>query len=144
MGKVNTEMDDSPVTIGEAAARSGLTARAVRLYEQRGLLGPPERTPGGYHTYGSHQIATLGFIRQAKAVSLRLAEIGQILDLQRSGRQPCETVVDLLDQRIADIDRTMTDLRALRRNMAAARDRATDAARAGQCTMICRLIESAH
>lgn len=134
-------MDETRVTIGEAAARSGLTAKAIRLYESRGLLGPADRTPAGYRTYGSEQLAVLGFIRRAKAVGLRLDEIGRILDLQRSGRQPCNTVVDLLDERIADIDRTMADLRALRRTMTAARARATDAARSGREAVICDLIE---
>lgn len=129
------------MTIGEAANRSGLTAKAIRLYEQRGLLGALDRTPAGYRTYGPDDLSVLCFIRQAKNVGLHLDEIGRILDLQRSGEQPCSTVLALLTTRIADIDRTMADLRALRQTMMAARARATDAAASGRKAVICNLIE---
>ncbi len=49
----------------------------------------------------------------------------------------------MLDSRLADIDRTMADLKALRRTLVAARDRAKEAARSGQDGIICRLIETA-
>jgi len=137
-------IDERPITIGKAATLSGLTAKAIRLYERRGLLGPANRTSAGYRTYRRDDIAVLRFIRQAKAVGLHLDEIGRILDLQRKGRQPCTTVLDLLDERIADIDRTMGDLLALRRTMIAARARASTAAESGDTAIICRLIEITH
>lgn len=130
------------VTIGQAATLSGLTAKAIRLYERRGLLEPADRTAAGYRTYGPADVSVLKFIRQARAVGLRLDEIGRILDLQRNGRQPCATVLDLLEQRIAQVDRTMRDLRSLRRTMAAALSRAADAARSGDTAMVCQIIET--
>ena len=136
-------MNNQKVTIGEAATRTGLTAKAIRLYERRGLLGSPDRTPAGYRTYDPDDLAVLAFIRQAKNVGLHLDEIGRVLDLQRSGEQPCGTVLDLLNERIADIDRTMADLHALRKTMMTARARATHAAQSGQPAMICKLIEFA-
>ena len=69
-------MKDHTVTIGEAAARTGLTAKAIRLYERRGLLGAPERNHSGYRTYGANDLAVLSFIRQARNLGLRLDEIG--------------------------------------------------------------------
>lgn len=134
--------DDSRMTIGDAARQTGLTSKAIRLYEKRGLLDPAERTPAGYRTYGPDELSILRFIRQARAVGLRLDEIAQILELQRSGRQPCATVLDLLNERITDIDRTMADLKALRRTMITARARAQEAASAGEDAVICRLIET--
>ena len=141
MGKVKA-VGEPRITIGQAAKRTGLTMKAIRLYERRGLLGPAERTDSGYRTYGPEELAVLGFIRQAKAVGLRLEEIRTIIDLQRAGRQPCGTVIDLLDCRLADIDRTMADLKTLRATMAAARARAESAVRSGDAVVICRLIET--
>ena len=37
--------------IGEVAARSGVSRKAIRLYEARGILPPPRRTPAGYRRY---------------------------------------------------------------------------------------------
>ena len=134
-------MNDHTVTIGEAAARTGLTAKAIRLYERRGLLGVPERNHSGYRTYASNDLAVLSFIRQAKRLGLRLDEIGRVLELQRSDEQPCRMVLELLDERIADIDRTMADLRMLRQVMTTARAGASDAVRSGRTAVICKLIE---
>ena len=134
-------MNTQNVTIGEAAARTGLTAKAIRLYEHRGLLGTPERNRSGYRTYGVNDLAVLSFINQAKSVGLRLDEIGRVLELQRLGEQPCRTVLGLLDERIADIDRTIADLRALSNVMKTARAGATDGARSGRTAVICKLIE---
>lgn len=39
--------------IGELAARTGLSAKALRLYEARGLLRPDARSAGGYRLYGA-------------------------------------------------------------------------------------------
>ena len=140
MGKVKA-VGKARITIGQAAKRTGLTMKAIRLYERRGLLGPAERTDSGYRTYGPEELAILGFIRQAKAVGLRLEEIRTIIDLQRSGHQPCGTVIDLLDRRLADIDRMLADLKTLRATMVAARARAESAVRSGDEVVICRLIE---
>lgn len=136
-------MGEPRVTIGQAAKQSGLTSKAIRLYERQGLLGPAERTDSGYRTYGPEELDVLRFIRQSKAVGLRLEEIRRIIDLQRSGRQPCTAVIDLLNSRLVDIDRTMGDLKALRATMAAALARAEEAASSGDEAVICRLIETA-
>jgi hypothetical protein len=51
-------------------------------------------------------------------------------------------VVELLGRRLIAIDQTMADLRALRRTLPAAKNRARDAAWLGQDAVICRIIEA--
>lgn len=136
-------MEQSRATIGEAAELTGLTTKAIRLYETRGLIQPAKRTPAGYRTYGPDELALLRFIRQARTVGLRLDEIGRIIDLQRSEGRPCSMVIDLLDDRLADIDRTIADLRALRQTLAAARSQAEQAMASGRDAVVCTVIEAA-
>lgn len=136
-------MDNARVTIGEAAKLTSTTPKAIRLYERKGLLAPAQRTPAGYRTYGADDLAVLRFIRQATAVGLRLDEVGHIIGLQRNGQQPCSTVTDLLDRRLADLDRTMADLEALRHTLARVRAQAEKAAHSGRKAVVCRVIESA-
>lgn len=131
------------MTVGQAAAASGLSPKAIRLYETRGLIEPAERTESGYRTYGPDDVALLNFIRRAKSLGLRLDEIRQIIDLQRGGRQPCTTVLGLVDGRIAEIDNTIADLQALRTALAAVRRDAKAAIRAGRHAVVCTIIESA-
>ncbi|MFD9376531.1 MerR family transcriptional regulator [Streptomyces sp. NPDC059999] len=53
--------------IGEAAAAAGTTPRALRFYEQRGLLTPPARTASGRREYGPGEVARVRVIRDLLA-----------------------------------------------------------------------------
>jgi DNA-binding transcriptional MerR regulator len=128
------------VTVGRAAALTGLTPKAVRLYERKGLLPEAERTESGYRLFTADDLDVLHFIRRAKALGLTLDEIKDVLDLQRGGEQPCKRVTAMLDAHITEIDRKIADLRRLRRCLLTARRAATTARRAGQDAVICRII----
>jgi DNA-binding transcriptional MerR regulator len=62
----------------EAAKRLGVSAKALRLYEQRGLLTPP-RSASGWRTYGPAEMARAAEIATLRALGLSLAEIGQVM-----------------------------------------------------------------
>ncbi|GGW80873.1 MerR family DNA-binding protein [Streptomyces galilaeus] len=86
----------------------------MRIGEQAGLLPAPPRTSGGYCDYPRHALARLGFIRDAQAAGLTLAEIRSVLTLRDSGQAPCARVGALIDQHLAEIDRRMAELREAR------------------------------
>lgn len=129
------------VTVGQAAKRTGVSPKAIRLYESKGLLQTCRRTDTGYRLLDEDDLTVLKFIRQARAIGLRLGEIKEVLDLQRSGQQTCERVMDLLDTHIAEIDRTVSDLHALRRTLSNARDAALDSHRRQEDAVVCQIIE---
>lgn len=131
------------MTVKAAAEAAGVSPKAVRLWESKGLLPPAERTEAGYRLFTSEDIDVLRFIRQAKALDLSLAEIKDILDLQRNGAAPCGHVTALLDAHIGEIDRTLADLRALRRSLVEVRRTARDSQRRGEDAVVCRIIENA-
>lgn len=130
------------MTVGQAARAAGLTRRAVRLYEERGLLPCAPRTAAGYRLYDSDDVDTLTFIRRARALDLSLDDIGAILALRRGGTTPCTAVRALVDARIAEIDQAITDLRALRASLAATRqDAATPSPEPEPGAGVCPIIE---
>ena len=130
------------VTVGAAAQETRLSAKAIRLYERKGLLAPAERTEAGYRLFSPDDLAVLHFIRRAKALDLSLGEIKTVLDLQRGGEQPCELVTSILDTHLVEIDRKLADLRRLRESLRGARRSATSAQRDGNEAVICQIIES--
>lgn len=83
----------------------------------------------------------LQFIRRAKSLGLSLSEIAEVLDLQRGGAQPCGLVIGLLDGHLAQIERTLAELGALRRSLLAARNTAEESMRSGQEAVFCHIIE---
>jgi MerR family transcriptional regulator, repressor of the yfmOP operon len=66
--------------IGAAAERAGVSQRALRYYQQIGLLTPCACTPGGLRRYSEDDLARVARIRQLQALlGLNLDEIARVL-----------------------------------------------------------------
>ena len=92
----------------ETAARFGVSIKALRLYEQRGLL-TPLRSGAGWRTYGPDQIARLHQILALKRLGLSLARIGELL----AGPDALESVLALQEQVLARDSEQLTRALAL-------------------------------
>ncbi|MEU9347920.1 MerR family transcriptional regulator [Streptomyces sp. NPDC048278] len=66
--------------IGDAAAAAGTTPRALRFYEERGLLPPPRRTPAGQREYGPDEVARVRVVRELLALGLTVEDLCGIAD----------------------------------------------------------------
>jgi DNA-binding transcriptional MerR regulator len=67
--------------IQDVAAETGLTTRAIRYYEEIGLLRPAARSEGAYRLYDASDLERLRFIRDLRdEAGFSLAEIGQLLE----------------------------------------------------------------
>ncbi|MGH8349793.1 MAG: MerR family transcriptional regulator [Pseudomonas sp.] len=60
--------------IGRLAKLTGCTPKAIRLYEQMGLINEPERD-GRYRTYNAHHLEIVHLIRRAQIAGFKLAEM---------------------------------------------------------------------
>jgi len=133
---------EKSLTVSRAARRAGLTPKAVRLYERKGLLTPAPRTEAGYRLYQDQDVAVLQFVRRARALGLNLGDIREIIDLQRHGAQPCGRVLGIVDARLQEVDQALRDLRALRTALRKARAATTESQARGDAAVVCRIIES--
>src|SRR6478609_10383403 len=67
--------------ITEVAAETGLTTRAIRYYEEVGLLAPAARSDGDYRLYDASDLDRLRFIRDLRDdAGFSLAQIRQLLE----------------------------------------------------------------
>lgn len=110
--------------IGELAERAGLTTKALRFYEQAGVLSPPARTTAGYRDYDETVLARLRFVRAAQAAGLTLAEIRTVIIVREDLDAPCAHVTALLDRHAAALDQRIAELEATRAEVRRLRERA--------------------
>lgn len=71
----------------EAARRLGVSAKALRLYEQRGLL-VPVRSAAGWRAYGPAEMARAGEIAALRALGFSLAQVARVLQGDPQGLEP--------------------------------------------------------
>jgi len=71
----------------EAARRLGVSAKALRLYEQRGLVNPI-RTSAGWRAYGPAEMARAREIAVLRALGLSLAQVSRVLEGQAQDLEP--------------------------------------------------------
>ncbi len=76
-----TSIDPSLLRIQDVAAETGLTTRAIRYYEEIGLLEPAARSDGAYRLFDASDLERLRFIRSLRDdAGFSLAQIGQLLE----------------------------------------------------------------
>ncbi|MDM0018093.1 Cu(I)-responsive transcriptional regulator [Variovorax saccharolyticus] len=110
-------MSQAPFNIGEAASRSGVSAKMVRHYESLGLLPEVARTDAGYRQYTDSNVHTLRFIRRARDLGFSMAEIAELLKLwQNKGRASADVKRIALDH-AADLHRRIEEMTAMKRTL---------------------------
>ncbi|MGW6913070.1 MerR family transcriptional regulator [Kitasatospora sp. NPDC054939] len=117
--------------IGDAAAAAGTTPRALRFYEQRGLLPPPARTASGQREYGEAEVDRVRVIRKLLALGLTVEDLHSRADRlylldSRSEPTPCAVTAGagsfapVVAHRLAALDAEIDRLTRLRESLARA------------------------
>lgn len=106
------------MTIGQAAASSGVSPKTIRFYEELGLLKPAERFANRYRAYDESNIQTLRFIRRARDLGFSLQEIDKLLGLYRNRRRASEEVKRLALAHVAELDHKISELTRIRDTLA--------------------------
>ncbi|HEY6134598.1 MAG TPA: Cu(I)-responsive transcriptional regulator [Rubrivivax sp.] len=107
-------IDDGAFNIGEAAARSGVSAKMVRHYESLGLLPTVARTDAGYRRYGDKEVHTLRFIRRGRDLGFSMAEIAELLKLWQNRRRASADVKRIALHHVAELEVRMAEMAAMR------------------------------
>ncbi len=75
-----TGVDDKHMQIGEVAARTELSLRTIRHYEETGLVVPSARSQGGFRLYTESDVQRLMVIRRMKPLGFTLDQMRDLLD----------------------------------------------------------------
>jgi DNA-binding transcriptional MerR regulator len=98
----------------EVGRRAGVSPDTVRLYERRGLVQRPRRTPAGHRRYPAETVDRVKLVRRAVALGFTLDELRVILAARDRGERPCGAVRTLAAEKLAALEDHLAQLSALR------------------------------
>lgn len=102
----------------DAAQRLGVSAKALRLYEERGLLSPV-RTAAGWRTYGPEQLRIAGEIAALRGLGFSLGQVARVLQGKPDGLEPALAAHQtVLEGRVQHLAGTIDRVRGLRDSLA--------------------------
>ncbi|WFE52508.1 MerR family transcriptional regulator [Micromonospora sp. WMMD1155] len=103
---------------GQLADAAGVNQQTLRYYERRGLLDPPQRSPGGHRLYPTETVTLLRVIKTAQRLGFTLNEVADLLDAVRNRRsgaglqaRASDKLIEV-EQKRADLTVTRDTLRA--------------------------------
>ena len=99
--------------IGEAARESGLTTRAIRYYEELGLVNTSGKSRGGFRLYSEKDLQDLRNIKLLQAAGFSLKEIKDAFEIRKNSATAAEAIArqrDLIERRRREIDRRLGEL----------------------------------
>ncbi|WP_432728671.1 Cu(I)-responsive transcriptional regulator [Variovorax sp. W6] len=111
-------MTTGQVSIGEAAQRSGVSARMVRHYEGLGLLPAVARTESGYRQYGDADIHTLRFIKRSRDLGFSMEEIAELVGLWNNRRRASSSVKRIAEKHLGELEQRIADMQSMRSTLA--------------------------
>ncbi|VYT82371.1 Cu(I)-responsive transcriptional regulator [Metakosakonia massiliensis] len=107
------------MNISIVAKKTGLTSKAIRFYEDKGLVTPPLRGENGYRSYTQQHINELTLLRQARQVGFNLEECGELVNLFNDPARHSADVKARTLQKVAEIERHILELEAMRKQLLA-------------------------
>jgi len=102
------------MNIGEAASRSGVSAKAIRYYESIGLILPAQRAENGYRDFSEQDVHMLRFVHRARNLGFSVAEAAELLSLYRDRNRASADVRNLGKQAISRIETKIDELASMR------------------------------
>jgi DNA-binding transcriptional MerR regulator len=107
--------------IGELAQRTGVTTRALRFYEDQGLLAA-RRSANGYREYDENDLQLVKEILTLQTVGLTLEETRPFVECLRSGHDTgdaCASSIEVYRRKLEEADALLVRLGGIRAELAA-------------------------
>jgi len=107
------------MNISDVSRLTGLTSKAIRFYEEKGLVTKPLRGENGYRHYTQQHLDELTLLRQARQVGFNLDECGELVTLFNDPARHSADVKARTLQKVADIERHIAELQTMREQLLA-------------------------
>jgi len=104
---------------GELAKTTGTNIETIRYYENTGIIPEAKRNEKGYRLFPEETVKAVHFIKNCQNLGFTLKEISLLRELKIEANQQCGHVKETVDAKIADLNRKIKDLTAIRKALKA-------------------------
>lgn len=114
--KISSMKKNDLLRIGDLARATGKTTRALRYYEELGLLRPASHSQGGFRLYRQEDIKRVELIDRLQQLGLSLDHIREIIaawEIGESGEDVATELIRLLQKSLQDVHRQMAKLKKM-------------------------------
>jgi DNA-binding transcriptional MerR regulator len=122
-GMVQSNEGLQKIQIGDLARQAGVSVRAIRYYEELGLICPETHSAGGFRLYSAESLRRLQVIHFLKELGLSLVEIRQIFHAKKPGagdRQTVAFLTGVFAERMAQVDAKLEALQRIKEELSSA------------------------
>jgi MerR family transcriptional regulator, mercuric resistance operon regulatory protein len=99
---------------GEVARLAGVSTDTLRHYERKGLIARPRRSSNRYREHPPATVDRVRLVQRALGVGFTLDELAKIFKQRDRGEAPCRQVRALAEAKLADIEKHLEELIAMR------------------------------
>ncbi|MGO1295967.1 MAG: Cu(I)-responsive transcriptional regulator [Vibrio sp.] len=107
------------MTISDVAKKTGLTAKSIRLYEEKGLIGAPARSESGYRLYHAQDVADLQLIARCKRVGFSLDECKHMVMLANDPHRQSRFVKEQAQEKQRQVASKIAELQEIHAQLSA-------------------------
>ena len=102
------------MNIGKASKLLELTVKAVRYYDNIGLVKPHQNISSGYREYNEEDVLKLKFVGKARKFNFSIDECRELLSLYENKSRPSKDVKKLTLEKISQIEEKLKQLQNLK------------------------------
>lgn len=106
-------MGGETIHISDVAKKTGLTSKAIRFYEEKGLVTPPARGENGYRHYDQQHLDELTLLCQARQVGFNLEECRELVQLFNNPARHSADVKARTLKKVGDIEQHIEQLQVM-------------------------------
>lgn len=103
--------------INELAARTGITSKTIRYYEDVGLLPEPARSENGYRDYSEKDVERLIFIRRCRELQIPIDELKKLVNVQVNPSASCLEVDQIIKDQLEKVRSLQQELELLEKTL---------------------------
>lgn len=105
------------MNIGAVSKLTGLSSKSIRLYEDKGLITPPNRSDSGYREYSDQHVQELNLISRAKNAGFSLIECKEFVQLASNPNRKSSEVKAKAKEKLLEVEVKIKELKEIERQL---------------------------